>query len=427
MELGLLEVNVLVKPAANDGRPAADERWNLIGTLATALNALPVIVADPSPGETAEVPQLGGYEGPVGIVIGRQGGVNGQGVERAVTVALPMPGDRARRQHWMSGFVNRKSSDLDAICDRLRITGGNIRRAAGIASSYATLAGRALVTLDDVQQGSRSLNRQALDTLAARLTTSGDWSNLSLPEEVLRELHDLESRCRHRERLQQSLSPMFSSQLNCGVRALFSGPSGTGKTLAAKILASVLQMDLYRIDLASVVSKYIGETEKSLNQIFSRAEELDVILLLDEGDALLTQRTNVQTSNDRYANLETNYLLQRLETFEGIIVVTTNAGERIDSAFQRRMDVVVEFRLPDAEERLAILKLHLPIEHDIDRQLLTEVAARCALSGGQIRNAVLHASLLALDDGGVVTAAHLEAAVRREYRKTGGVCPLRVA
>jgi SpoVK/Ycf46/Vps4 family AAA+-type ATPase len=209
------------------------------------------------------------------------------------------------------------------------------------------------------------------------------------------------------------------------VRALFSGPSGTGKTLAARLLANVLQMDLYRLDLSAVVNKYIGETEKNLNQIFSRAEELDVMLLLDEGDALLTQRTGVQTSNDRYANLETNYLLQRIESFEGILLVTTNAGDRIDSAFQRRMDVVIDFSPPDAHERWSIWQQHLPAYHLIDHSLLEEVAGRCKLTGGEIRNAALHASLLALADGGIVTSAQLEAAIQREYRKSGGVCPLR--
>jgi SpoVK/Ycf46/Vps4 family AAA+-type ATPase len=186
-------------------------------------------------------------------------------------------------------------------------------------------------------------------------------------------------------------------------------------------------MDLYRLDLSAVVNKYIGETEKNLNKIFSRAEELDVILLLDEGDALLTKRTGVQTSNDRYANLETNYLLQRIESFEGILIVTTNAGERIDGAFQRRMDVVVDFLPPDPLERWAIWQLHLPSNHAIDHSLLEEVAGRCRLTGGEIRNASLHASLLALDDGGIVTSAQLEAAIQREYRKMGAVCPLRSA
>ena len=219
--------------------------------------------------------------------------------------------------------------------------------------------------------------------------------------------------------------PRSGGQLNSGVRALFTGPSGTGKTLAARVLASALGMDLYRLDLSTVVNKYIGETEKNLNQVFSHAEELDVILLLDEGDALLTQRTGVSNANDRYANLETNFLLQRIETYEGILIVTTNASERIDGAFQRRMDVLVEFRPPEPAERQVIWQLHLPRQHAIDESFLEELAARCGLTGGQIRNAALHAALLALRDGGCVGSNHVFEAVQREYRKVGGVSPLR--
>jgi SpoVK/Ycf46/Vps4 family AAA+-type ATPase len=185
-------------------------------------------------------------------------------------------------------------------------------------------------------------------------------------------------------------------------------------------------MDLYRVDLASVVNKYIGETEKNLERVFARAEELDVILLLDEGDALLTQRTGVQSANDRYANLETNYLLQRLESYEGILVVTTNAADRIDTAFQRRMDVVIDFPLPDAAERWAIWQMHLPASHEVGLEVLHATAQRCAMSGGQIRSAALHASLLAVDSGAPLGAAHLETAVEREYRKQGALSPLRV-
>jgi SpoVK/Ycf46/Vps4 family AAA+-type ATPase len=147
--------------------------------------------------------------------------------------------------------------------------------------------------------------------------------------------------------------------------------------------------------------------------------------LLDEGDALMTQRTSVSSSNDRYANLETNFLLQRIESFEGILIVTTNAAERIDTAFQRRMDVVLPFRPPDAEERWAIWQMHLPPGHGVDAAWLGEISARCVLTGGQIRNAALHATMLALDDGGRIMSLHLESAVQREYRKAGGVCPLR--
>ncbi len=159
-------------------------------------------------------------------------------------------------------------------------------------------------------------------------------------------------------------------------------------------------MDIYRLDLSAVVNKYIGETEKNLNQVFSRAEELDVILLIDDGDALLTRRTSVNTSNDHYANLETNFLLQRLETFTGIVIVTTNSSEHIDSAFPRRMDMTINFRPPDGVERWQIWQLH------------------CA---------ALHATLLALNNGSMVTSHHLESAIQREYRKLNAVCPLRVS
>jgi len=416
LDSGVLEISGLNK--------IADERWQLAGSLATLLRALPVVVLELDAGETAEVPRINGYVGPICLVLGKQGGITGSGVERALTVSLEMPDLNARRQLWQAGLESA-SDDLEAISERFRLSSGNIHRAAALAHSYAALEGRTEVSLVDAQCATSALNRQTLDTLAARVNTTGNWNNLAAGAETLQELKDLENRCRNRERLPSLLNHNLSAQLNAGVRALFSGPSGSGKTLAARLLAASLRMDLYRLDLSSVVNKYIGETEKNLNQVFSRAEELDVILLIDEGDSLLTQRTGVQTSNDRYANLETNYLLQRLEAFEGILIVTSNASDRIDTAFQRRMDVVVNFRAPDAPERWRIWQLHLPPAYVLDPVLLEEVASRCVLNGGQIRNAVLHASLLALSDGGIINAEHLVAAVQREYRKSGGVCPLR--
>jgi SpoVK/Ycf46/Vps4 family AAA+-type ATPase len=266
------------------------------------------------------------------------------------------------------------------------------------------------------------LNREALDALARRVPAEGDWSCLSASPRTLNELQHLESRCRHREHLPAMLEAVPA----VGVRALFTGPSGTGKTLAARLLAARLQKDLYQLDLSAVVNKYIGETEKNLSRVLEAAEELDVILLLDEGDALLGQRTDVQNANDRYANLETNFLLQRFESYEGILLVTTNArAGRIDSAFERRMDVTVEFHPPDEEERWGLWNSHLPRGRDVNEDFLSEVVSRCDFSGGQIRNATLHAALLALDNGGIISTAALEAAIRREYMKQGGVCPLR--
>jgi ATPase family protein associated with various cellular activities (AAA) len=414
---GTLEIDDVMKPG--------DDRWRQAGVLATALNALPVAVCDLGPGETAEIPRAGGYNGPIGVAIGRSGGISGAATDRALTFVLDMPDVGARRDHWRRALDSRPISELDTISERFRMTSGNLRRAGRLAGSYAALGGRATITAGDVQLAARTLNRHALDTLAGHVAACGDWRQLAAREDTLRELMGLELRCRHRERLATSLSAATGLQSNCGVRALFRGPSGTGKTLAARLLAGVLQMDLYRLDLSSIINKYIGETEKNLDRVLSRAEELDVMLLVDEGDSLLTQRTNVQSSNDRYANLETNYLLQRLECFEGILIVTTNAGDRIDAAFERRMDVVVEFQQPQAPERWEIWQMHLPSPNAVDPDFLNDVATRCALGGGQIRNAVLHASLLALDARGVVDTAMIDAAVRREYRKVGAVCPLR--
>jgi hypothetical protein len=422
---GVLEISHPDRGGAADANHAPDERWRLAGTLATLLDALPVFVFDIPPGETVELPPLAAYAGALAVVLGKQGGVRGEAAERALTVTLETPTREARRLHWLRALGTHATPDLELIAERFRLTGGNIRRAATLAVAYAALAGRAGVTVADVRQASRALNRQMLDTLAVRIDTgAGDWSHLAASADVFAELRNLESRCRHREQLPAHVGDALACGLNAGVRALFSGTSGTGKTLAARLLAASLQMDLYRLDLSTVVNKYIGETEKNLNQIFALAEELDVILLLDEGDALLTQRTDVGNANDRYANLETNYLLQRLESFEGIIVVTTNAGDRIDSAFQRRMDVSINFTPPDSTERWAIWQLHLPHSHRVEARLLEEAARRCELTGGQIRNAVLHATSLALEDGGTVASAHFEAAVRREYRKAGAVCPL---
>lgn len=420
--LGLLEV---IPPKGDD------ERWKIAGALATLLGALPMIVVDAGPGESIELPRLGAYDGPLAIVLGRQGGVSGEAVDNAVIVTLSMPGVSERESLWRASIAaaagNAADDEIELISERYRMTGGSIRRAARLAVSNAALEGSRSVTLGGVRAACRALNRQALDMLAVEISASGDWGTLAVGSQTLADLYNLESRCRRRESLGSAVGAALSSQLNPGVRALFSGPSGTGKTLAAKLLASALEKDLYRVDLATVVNKYIGETEKNLNQVFSRAEELDVLLLLDEGDALLAGRTNVHSSNDRYANLETNYLLQRIEAYEGILIVTSNAADRIDSAFQRRMDVVVDFRAPGAAERHAIWQMHLPARHSIDPGLLAEVAGRCALTGGQIRNAALHASLLAIEDGGVVTSSKIESAVQREYRKTGAVCPLRTA
>lgn len=414
MGRGVLELR---QPARTE-----DICWHEVAALALLRNALPVAVFDLGPGETLPLPEDWPPSLPLGVALGRQGGLAGELVSEALTLTLGLPDLEARRSHWRRSLPAASPELIAQLGERHRIPSGQIHRAARLARMRATLAGARQAGHADVLDALRTLNREALDALARRVPAEGDWGCLSGSARTLRELQHLESRCRHREHL----PAMLDATPAVGVRALFTGPSGTGKTLAARLLAARLEKDLYQLDLSAVVNKYIGETEKNLSRVFEAAEELDVILLLDEGDALLGKRTDVQNANDRYANLETNFLLQRFETYEGILLVTTNArAGRIDSAFERRMDVTVEFHPPDEEERWTLWNSHLPLERDVNEDFLGEVVSRCEFSGGQIRNATLHAALLALDNGGIISTPILEAAIRREYMKQGGVCPLR--
>lgn len=397
--------------------------WAYLQTLALLLNAMLVIEFDLLLGDTVLIPDL--FLEHVGMVLPAHGGLAGASIENSLTLTIDLPNLELRQQLWEHAFNGIIVSQLDDIAQQFRLSSGNIFRAAKLANTYAQLANHDEITGADVRRACQTLNRQSLDTLARYVETSGTWHQLAVTSNVQEELMMLEQRCRYREQLAESFGKMLPIPNSPGVRAVLSGPSGTGKTLSAKILAAALNKDLYMLDLATVVNKYIGETEKNLNKIFVLVEELDVVLLIDEGDALLAKRTGVHNSNDRYANLETNYLLQRLESFAGIVIITTNAMNHIDDAFQRRMDVVIDFRPPEAHERWQIWHLHLPPNHAVDKRTMNEIATHCHLTGGQIRNAALHASLLAIDTGQPINSDQLRLAIQREYRKTGDICPLR--
>ena len=331
--------------------------WPVFEALALLAPVLPVVRVAPGPGETLRLPPFGVPGRPLGVVCGRSGGLAGPPLEHGLTLNAASVGREERRRLWATGGVDDLAPELDEIVERFLLTPGNIRRAAPVARLQAQAAGRSLVMAEDVRAASRTLRRQELETLATLLEPLPASARPVFSPAAESEFETLLLRCRHRERLTESAA---QPGLNRGVRALFSGASGTGKTLAARHLAAVLDLDLYRIDLAAVVNKYIGETERNLDRVLARAEELDIVLLLDEGDALMTRRTDVSTANDRYANLETNFLLQRLETFDGIVVVTSNAAGRIDPAFLRRIDVTVDFVPPDAAQRRRIWDAHLP-------------------------------------------------------------------
>jgi hypothetical protein len=335
----------------------------------------------------------------------RQGGVDLEGRD-ATVIDLRAPDSAERRLHWQRALGGDEPTPALLA---LRLPRGTLHRAAAHtmpldAAALAERLARAHLPLEGVAR--------ELPPLAAR-------ERLVLPQATQQDFDTLVARCRHRE----ALAERAAMGHGAGVRALFKGGSGAGKTLAARALAAALQRPLYRVDLAAAVSKYIGETERNLERVFEAAEAQDIVLLLDEGDALLAGRTQVSNAVDRYANLETNYLLQRLEAYDGVLVVTSNAPERIDTAFARRIDVTLEFPPPDVDSRFALWLAHLDPWHQVSAARLDLVSWRCTLSGGQIRNAALHATLLALEHGGAVGDTQLLAALEQEYRKAGQHCP----
>ncbi len=397
----------LIEPASGSLEPAA------IAALATLLGAMPLLSFHPAPGERLVLPELPGYRGAIAVRLPRHGGL---AVERRTCrwLDLGMPSPDERRRHWSSALgVGAVGDDLIG----LRLPRGTLHRVARAVPPACDEVLR--VAMAEVEER----GRYALDGVAHRVAPLAPGEPFLLVDEAREEFAALVARCRHREALGAALPAAFGHSDAAGVRALFKGPSGTGKTLAARHLAAEIGRPLYRVDLASTVSKYIGETERNLERVFEAAEALDIVLLIDEGDALLAGRTGVSNSTDRYANLETNYLLQRLEVYAGILIVTSNAPERIDGAFARRMDVTLEFPLPDADTRFDLWLAHLAAGNQVSEARLDEVALRCTLSGGQIRNAALHATLLALQQNSPLGDIELLNALRREYRKAGQSCP----
>lgn len=414
---GRLGRGLLIADAVDDPSQAS-----MGAAVALLQGALLAATVEPGLGQVTTLPPLPGVDA-IAIVTSPRGAVRLPGRPRTAVIDLPTPDADARRRFWSAADF---PADEDVLADVSRsfvLTGGTIGRIAPQARALAALEDRDHVVVDDVRRAAQDMGRQQLESLAALLPTLPLRFSPVLGGATADAFETLVLRCSHREVLAAEVS-RSGQQINRGVRALLSGPSGTGKTLAARALGAFLGLDVYRADLAALVDKYIGETERRLDELFRRAEELDVVLLIDEGDALMTRRTDVRSSNDRYANLETDYLLQRLETYEGIVLVTTNSPELVDHAFRRRLDVTLTFSTPGPDERLRIWQRHLPERHAISRATLDEVSTSCRLTGGQIRNAAVHAALLALDAGRLMDDTALRAAVEREFTVAGTTSPL---
>jgi hypothetical protein len=258
--------------------------------------------------------------------------------------------------------------------------------------------------------------RPQLEGLAQRIEPAATWDDLVLPEKQKQTLAEIAIHVRQRAKVYNTWGFETKGQRGLGISALFAGPSGTGKTMAGEVLASDLRLELHRIDLSQVVSKYIGETEKNLRRVFDAAEAGAAILLFDEADALFGKRSEVKDSHDRYANIEVSYLLQRMEAYRGLAILTTNRRNAIDQAFLRRIRFVVEFPFPDAAHRAEIWRRIFPRETPTEG-LRIDRLARLNAAGGHIRNIALGAAFLAADAGGPVRMAHLLGAARSEFAK----------
>ena len=307
---------------------------------------------------------------------------------------------------------------LDAT-DAFKLTAPQVHRATRSAHLRALIDERS-IQAGDLQAGARAQNGAGLERLARRVEPRAGWDDLVLPSETRTQLEELEIRVRHRERVLDDWGFGARSTRGRGMTVLFSGESGTGKTLAAEVIAARLGLDLYVIDLSTVVDKYIGETEKNLDRIFAEADRINGVLLFDEADAIFGKRSEVRDARDRYANLEVAYLLQRMERFDGLAVLTTNLRANLDDAFTRRLDVIVDFPMPEAASREALWRMHLPDSlpraDDLDLEFM---ARRFRLSGGHIRNVCVTAAYLGADADQPVTMADLIRATEREYRKLG--------
>ncbi|MCP4329274.1 MAG: ATP-binding protein [Alphaproteobacteria bacterium] len=341
----------------------------------------------------------------------------------SVRIDVDKPSRAEQRAIWVSalGRDGRKlNGQIEDLVDHFDLGAEEIRSASMAALSGFN--GTRQENIDGGDLGStlwaacRVQARPPLDDVAQRIEPRADWGDLVLPEPQLQVLRDIVRHVRGRAKVYSDWGFAEKSARGLGIGALFTGDSGTGKTMAAEVLANDLALDLYRIDLSQVVSKYIGETEKNLKRVFDAAEGGGAILLFDEADAIFGKRSDVKDSHDRFANIEISYLLQRVEVYRGLAILTTNMKNALDSAFMRRLRFVVRFPFPDAAQRAEIWRRTFPSATPIE-DLDVARLGRMNLAGGNIRNIALNAAFLAADQDLPVTMDHVLQAARSEYAK----------
>ena len=381
---------------------------------------LPVLAPRLGPGEPLELPAHGGFPGPLAVVLGREGALEANGLVDLDLPPLPLA---QRRAAWRQALPEAVA---DAVAETALVDGAAIHALGERARLDAARRGEQS-GLEHLAQARSHLGSERLRLLAQPVLQRPPCEALVLPPELQARFDELVRRCRHRESLWEGLGVTLQTSTSPGVRALFVGESGTGKTLAVVRLATELAAPLYRVDLAAVMNKYVGESEKNLGLLLDEAAASDVVLLLDEADALFGRRSDAAETGERYANMLTNFLLSRIESHPGIVVLTSNSRSRIDAAFTRRLDAVLEFPLPAVAERLRLWQSHLGARSP-GEQACRLLAAYCELPGGHIRNVVVNAA--ARSDAPAaepLPLADLVAALADEFRKLGRSLPAPLA
>jgi hypothetical protein len=336
-----------------------------------------------------------------------------------MAIELAAIGGSQRKKLWSRALPMAGSGDCELLATMYPLAPGLIESAGEMAVEQS-MGGE--MRTEHIEAGLRAVLDDRLAGLATRVTVTQSWDDLVLPDDQTMAILDLLARVRERRRVYEDWGFGAKVGKGLGVTALFSGPPGTGKSMVAGLVARSLRTELYQVDLSKVVSKWIGETEKNLAALFDSAEAGHAILLFDEADALFGKRTDVKSSNDRHANQETNYLLQRLESYAGICLLTSNHETAIDAAFQRRLAVHVQFPLPEAEDRKRLWRAMIPTRAPTEGDLgIDALATTYAMAGGHIRNAVLRAAFLAADEQGAINATRLTRAAQLEYEGLGKV------
>jgi SpoVK/Ycf46/Vps4 family AAA+-type ATPase len=329
-----------------------------------------------------------------------------------------------RKNLWekhLGKIVGGNNLDVSDIAEKFKLTKEQIRDAVNIALSESTIRNPANpeITMEDLYKGCRLSSNQKLSSLSRKIVPKYSWEDIVLPEDRLNQLKEICSYVKYKNVVYGDWGFGKKLSLGRGLSALFFGISGTGKTMAAEIIAGDLQLDLYKIDLSTVVSKYIGETEKNLNKIFSEAETSNSIIFFDECDAIFGKRSEVKDAHDRYANIEIAYLLQKIEEYEGIVILATNFRKNMDDAFVRRIHFTVEFPFPEEKDRLGIWKGVFPEDaptEDIDYEFL---AKKFKITGGNIKNIAVCSAFLAAEDSKKINMRHVVRAIKREFLKMG--------